>query len=393
MLVMAISLMAVVLAFFGLIVSPTMNDAAEAVFREHITRVAADGLDLAKAQELAQRANIQVRYDGPAGTWSTRDWMPSVEEAREADTRFLGHGYYVIPAPDGGSYVFRWMFRRRMITVHNLLLGLLLGIMIAVIITAHLVLRQLLRPLRTLGEGVARLSDGQLDVVLPNPTRDEFGALTGAFNQMVGRVRDMIRARDQLLLDVSHELRSPLTRLRVALELVPDDENRRHMQDDLVEMELMIAELLELERLREGRGVSLARHDLVAIVRELSVPLKASAPQIFAQVDAEKIRTVLRNLLENAQKYATSAEIELTETADAVEIRVRDDGPGIPEGDLGSLFEPFFRVNRSRSKTPTGYGLGLSICKRIVEAHGGAIAASSDPGRGATFTISLPKQL
>jgi signal transduction histidine kinase len=394
MLTMAISLLAVVAAFFLLIVSPTMNHAAEAVFREHMAWVAQTGIPFEEAKALAERANIQVRYEGPKGSWTTREWMPSVAEARNRQHfRFIGHGYYVVPASDGGTYVFAWMFRRRMVDIHNMLLALMLAIMIGVILVTHLVLHRLLQPLRTLGDGVARLSEGQLDVVLPNPTRDEFGTLTDAFNQMVGRVRDMIRARDQLLLDVSHELRSPITRMRVALELVPDDQNRRHMQNDLAEMELMIAELLELERLREGRGMSLARHDFVAIAREFAVPVTSSAPEIFAELDAEKMRTVIRNLLENAQKYASSASIDITTTEDMVVLRVRDNGPGIPPDDLASLFEPFFRVNRSRSKTPAGYGLGLSICKRIVEAHGGTIAAANNPGRGAIFTISLPRSL
>jgi signal transduction histidine kinase len=393
MFAMAISLLGLVVAFFALIVSPAMNEAAEALFREHVTQVAASGLDRAAARRLSEDASIQVRYDGPAGTWATRDWMPSAAEARTSPDRFLGHGFYVVPASDGGSYVFGWMFRRRIIDVHNKLLALLLAIMVAVIVMTHLVLRRLLRPLRALGDGVARLSEGQLDVVLPNPTRDEFGTLTEGFNQMVGRVRDMIRARDQLLLDVSHELRSPLTRLRVALELLPDDQNRLHMKNDLAEMELMIAELLELERLRDGRGLTLARHDLVALAREFPVRVTSSAPELFVNVDAEKMRTVIRNLLENAQKYASSAEIDLTSTDDTVVLRVRDDGPGIPESDLASLFEPFFRVNRSRSKTPAGYGLGLSICKRIVEAHGGTIAAANNAAAGATFTISLPKSV
>jgi signal transduction histidine kinase len=392
MVLMAISLMGVVLAFFGLIVSPIMDHAAQTVFREHIERVAADGLDLPGARRLSERTDIQVRYEGPRGAWTTRDWMPSPAEARNDGRRFLGHGYYVVPARDGGTYVFGWMFRRSMINVHNMLLALLLGIMIAVIITAHLVLRRLLRPLRTLGDGVARLSDGQLDVVLANPTRDEFGALTDAFNAMVGRVRAMIRARDQLLLDVSHELRSPITRMRVAVELLPeDDQNRRRMQHDLGEMELMIAELLELERLREGRGMKLVRHDLVAIAREFGVPVSGS--EAFVEIDVEKMRTVIRNLVENAQKYASSATIDITATDGVVVLHVRDDGPGIPPEDLPNLFDPFFRVNRSRSKTTPGYGLGLSICKRIVEAHGGTIAAENNVGRGATFSVSLPRAL
>jgi signal transduction histidine kinase len=390
MLIMAISLLGVVVAFFVMIVSPTMNRAAAALFREHIDRVAANRPSLAEAQRLAERANIHVRYEGPAGSWATRDWMPTASEVAETN-RFLGHGYYVVRAPDGGTYVFAWVFRRHMVTVHNLLLALTLGIMIAVIVTSYFVLRRLLRPLRTLGDGVARLSDGQLDVVLPNPTRDEFGALTDAFNRMVGRVRDMIRARDQLLVDVSHELRSPITRMRVALELVPDDQNRALMKNDLAEMELMIAELLELERLREGRGVQLARHDLVAIAREFPVRVTSSAQEIFVDIDAERMHTVIRNLLDNAQKYASHAEIDLSATGDRVVLRVRDDGPGIPADDLPNLFDPFFRVNRARSKTPSGYGLGLSICKRIVEAHGGTITVANNPDRGATFTVTLAR--
>jgi signal transduction histidine kinase len=143
--------------------------------------------------------------------------------------------------------------------------------------------------------------------------------------------------------------------------------------------------------LREGRGVKLARHDLVAIAREFDVPVTSSAPQIFADIDAERMRTVIRNLLENAKKYATHATIDITTTQDAVILRVRDDGSGIPQDDLANLFEPFFRVDRSRTKSTAGYGLGLSICKRIIEAHGGTITASNNADRGATFTITVPR--
>ena len=126
----------------------------------------------------------------------------------------------------------------RMYEAHVALLVVLLLVMAAVVLTGHAVLKRLLRPLRALSDGVARLSAGELDVVLPNCTRDEFGRLTDAFNQMVGRVREMIGARDQLLLDVSHELRSPVTRMKVALELLPDGEHRTRMAADVAEMEL-----------------------------------------------------------------------------------------------------------------------------------------------------------
>jgi signal transduction histidine kinase len=248
------------------------------------------------------------------------------------------------------------------------------------------------------------LSTGDLNVAVPVVTRDEFGALTDTFNKMVGRVKQMIQARDQLLLDVSHELRSPLTRLKVALALLPDDENRAGMVSDLNEMEAMITELLELERMREGRGLRREHLDIVPVLREAvevynsgppGIRLVAPASEMWLDIDREKIRIVLRNLLENARKFSLpdSQPIDITVEEDegAILVRVRDDGPGIPESDLPNLFEPFYRVDRSRSRKTGGYGLGLSICKRIMEAHGGSISVANNPGRGASFVMTFQK--
>src|SRR5262249_53297431 len=243
-----------------------------------------------------------------------------------------------------------------------------------------------------------------LDVVVPKRSNDEFGALTEAFNRMVGRIKDMLRARDQLLLDVSHELRSPLTRLKVAAELDRDPETKNRMAADLAEMDIMIGELLELERLRDGAGIRTTRQNLVLILDDVAknfhdrppgVKVAAPTAEILADVDSDRIRTVFRNLLENAVKYSLpdsrAVEVSAARNGAHVEIRIRDDGPGIPEGDMPNLFEPFFRVDRSRSKKTGGYGLGLSISKRIVEAHGGTIAVENNSTRGASFVVTLPK--
>ena len=240
-------------------------------------------------------------------------------------------------------------------------------------------------------------------MTVPRTTTDEFGVLTDAFNQMAARVREMITARDRLLIDVSHELRSPLTRMKVALELMPDDTQRARLSSEVAEMERMIAGLLELERLRAGRGVTLARQDIVPIIREVvatfedrppGVQLTDGVRDIVADIDADQLRTVMRNLLENAVKYSLPDSRAIRVTAskvgeDAV-VRVADDGAGIPSEDTERVFEPFFRVDRSRSKESGGYGLGLSICKRVLEAHGGSIALEGGNGRGATFVLRFP---
>jgi len=316
----------------------------------------------------------------------------------------MARGQRLTTWANGGTYLFAWKLAERMRTAHLVVPGVVLLLIATVVFTAHGVLKRLLLPLRWLGDGVARVSEGQLDVVVPKRCADEFGALTDAFNTMVDRIKDMIRARDQLLLDVSHELRSPVTRLKVALELLPDPNTKARMAADVAEMEIMIAELLELERLRDGRSLSMTRQDIVSLLEEIArnyddrppgVRLVSTKPEILADIDRDRMRTAIRNLLENAVKYSLPdsgrVHVAATENGHGVVIRISDDGPGIPEGDISSLFEPFFRVDRSRSKKTGGYGLGLSIAKRIIETHGGTIAAENNADRGASFIVTLPK--
>ena len=220
---------------------------------------------------------------------------------------------------------------------------------------------------------------------------------------MAARVKEMVQARDRLLVDVSHELRSPLTRMKVALALLPDSSKKAQAEADVAEMEALTTGLLELERLRDGRVLRVATVDLVALLHDAAAPyggtapgvlVSAAAPAMPLELDADGIRTVLRNLLENAVKYALPdsrpIRVLASATADAATVVVEDDGPGIPDEDLARIFEPFFRVDPSRSRKTGGYGLGLSICKRIVEAHGGVIEALPVAPRGARFVITLP---
>jgi signal transduction histidine kinase len=409
MLVMAFCIIGLVVGFFLHVINPMVGASVDRMLGDYARRIAAEPLDLAEARRLSSRLHVQIRYAGPQGDWTTDQSLPSIAEAQKElpGSPWLrpawGHGRYLVAAPDGGRYLFAWEFRRRLRAAHDRLLFLLLASMIAVFVAAWLVLRRALRPLRALQEGVARLSAGDLEVALENRTRDEFGALTDAFNAMAARVKEMVRARDQLLLDVSHELRSPLTRLKVALALLPDSARKAQAEADAAEMEAMTAELLERERLRDGRALRARRHDLVDLLREAArahesgapgVRVSATPPEIPLDLDVDGVRTVLRNLLDNAVKHslADSRPIEISAAREdgALVVRVSDDGAGIPEADLQSVFEPFFRVDRSRSRKTGGYGLGLSICKRIVEAHGGRIVAANNPGRGARFTLTLP---
>jgi signal transduction histidine kinase len=403
MIIMAVTLLLIVGFFFVFVVFPGATAEAGRAFEQYSEGIAATSPDLQTAKALSHRLKVHIRYEGPRGSWATSNYLPGIAEVREGKIDApIGHNYYLEPSPDGGSYLFAWDFSEHVRALHAKLLWLLLFLVTGVVCTAYLFQKRLLRPVRLLDDGVERLSKGDLNVAVPVLTRDEFGVLTDAFNKMVGRVRQMVQGRDQLLLDVSHELRSPLTRLKVALALLPDDENRSGMAGDLNEMEAMIAELLEMERLRDGRGIRRATHDIVSVLGEVAEDYRKGPPgirivspshEVWLDIDKDKIKTVLRNLFENAVKFALpdsrAIEIALEQDADEVTLRISDDGPGIPQADISNLFEPFFRVDRSRSKKTGGYGLGLSICKRIMEAHGGSITVTNNPGRGASFVLSF----
>ena len=304
MLAMTVTLLGIVVVFFLLYLGPVLNGSIDGVVHEYMHTVAAARPTYERAREMATRSGVQTRYEGPNGTWSTADDVPSA-----ADVKRRGHGainrrhYLVMPVPDGGSYVFAWRIPERMYTAHLVVPVVVLVAVAAVVFAAHGVLKRLLLPVRLLGDGVARLSDGQLDVIVPTRSTDEFGKLTDAFNRMVGRIKDMIRTREQLLVDVSHELRSPLSRLKVAVQFVGEPDIKTRMATDLAAMDIMIGELLELERLRDGAGIKASRENVVALLDEVvegfhdrspGVCFSPAESEIPVNADPERIRTARR---------------------------------------------------------------------------------------------------
>ena len=404
MLGMIVILVLMVTGFFALVVFPSTLSTSERAVKQYAQVLAASSPNLESARNIRRQINLDIRYEGPGASWTTSDTLPTIEQVRKGKaSASFGHRYHLEPAPNGGTYLFVWNIREQMHAAHVKLLWMLLFLIVGVVLVAYGFQKRLLRPVQSLNDGVARMSAGQLDIILPVFTQDELGVLTVAFNQMVRRVKEMIQARDQLLLDVSHELRSPLTRMKVALALLPEDDNKAGLDSDLNEMERMIAELLELERLRNPHGMHRHSQDLVPILHQVAQMFEKRSPgvrvattpkPIIANVDSEKIRGLLRNLLDNAFKYSLPdslpVDVSAVENHQAVIIRVKDDGQGIPEAQIANIFEPFFRIDPSRSKKTGGYGLGLSICKRIAEAHGGTIQVENNPGRGASFILTLP---
>jgi signal transduction histidine kinase len=281
----------------------------------------------------------------------------------------------------------------------------LLALLSFILLLSYLLLRWwLLRPLEALSTAVGEISRGNFNHQVPHSGGNELGRLAIAFNGMARRIREMIASKEQLLIDVSHELRSPLTRARVALEFLGDSEPKRQIAEEIKEVDKMVHELLEEARLESGQvGLDLHPTDFDELIRDTVTKYETSNHPIRYQpssrqcrlvVDGDRMRIVLRNIIENSLKYSPKGdpiEIRLDETDSGATIAVQDHGVGIPPEDVLRVFEPFYRVDKSRTRSTGGFGLGLSLCKKIVTAHGGTINLQSELGRGTLVTISLPK--
>jgi signal transduction histidine kinase len=192
--------------------------------------------------------------------------------------------------------------------------------------------------------------------------------------------------------------------MRIALEMVPDSPARRSVIEDIEETEKMIGELLETERLDSPHGgLEKSRVDLSALVRECiagvtdrgpGIDLKGADRPVYADVDPERMRILVGNILSNAIKYSdpkgAPVRVVLDAADGAIVISFHDHGIGIAGDDLAYVFEPFYRADRSRSRDTGGYGIGLSLAKRIAEAHGGSIELSSTVGEGTSVLVSVP---
>jgi two-component system, OmpR family, sensor kinase len=296
-----------------------------------------------------------------------------------------------------------------------------LGIALLVVslgIAAALLGRSIARPLARLAATAQALGRGELQARTGLSRRDELGAVASAFDEMAARLEQLVLAQTELHANVAHELRTPLARIRLALELAESGdaavarESLGEIAEDLSELEALVDDILASARMELARGsvnagappLRLAPLEIGQVVsgaadrlrhrhpgRRIDVQLERDLPGL--QGDPGLLRRALDNLVDNARKYSPpGSTIRLCAARQGAEIVVEviDSGEGIPAEDLARLFTPFFRGDKSRTRATGGVGLGLSLARRIVEAHGGTLSARSVPGLGTAMTVTLP---
>jgi signal transduction histidine kinase len=276
-------------------------------------------------------------------------------------------------------------------------LPLLLALLVVTAV-ALLAVRRAARPFDGFAAAAERLG---VDVGAPPMSEDgprEVRRAASAFNLMQKRIRRFVEDRTQMLAAISHDLRTPITRLRLRAEFVEDDEQRAKMLSDLEEMEQMIAATLAFARddaAREPR----ARVDVATLVQGLVDDMAASGVEasyqgpdtLVVHARPAALKRALANLVDNAARYGKRARVTLATLEHDVTVLIEDDGPGIPAADRERVFQPFVRLESSRSRDTGGTGLGLAIARAAVRAHGGDICLSDAPGGGLAVTVVLPR--
>jgi signal transduction histidine kinase len=279
---------------------------------------------------------------------------------------------------------------------------LTLGGLLLLTALAYGLVRHLVRPLDDVRAGAQRFGQGLFDHPIPVRRQDELGELATQVNAMAQDIRAMLDAKRELLLAVSHELRSPLTRARLNAELVVGGAAREALLHDLEEMGDLISDLLESERLAQGHRAlqreSCSLNTLVHDVVEerfssagLLLQLEPDLPE--APLDPVRLRLLLRNLIDNALRHggaaATAPQLSTAHVDGRLRLVVRDFGPGIEEAQLSRLGEAFHRPDAARQRSTGGVGLGLYLCRAVARAHGGELRFRN-AGPGLEATLDLP---
>ncbi|HEY2007556.1 MAG TPA: ATP-binding protein [Rhizomicrobium sp.] len=262
---------------------------------------------------------------------------------------------------------------------------------------AALVARRVVRPLSELTRAAAAVASGTSTPHVNEQGPNDVREAATAFNAMASKVTRTLESQRHLLSAVGHDLRTPLTAMRINLEFVEDEELRDGLMRNLDELQVLTEQVLSAAKGASGEPPR--QVDLSALVESLCTDLDELGEPVSWATHApapiscrpNEIKRAVRNLVENAVAYGHKADVRIADTGDGYDVLVEDEGPGIPENDRQRVFEPFVRLESSRNEDTGGTGLGLTLVKAIVEGHGGAVRLENRPGGGLRARMHLPR--
>ena len=318
------------------------------------------------------------------------------------------HFYFLLPEPfsivvqvvleDGTVVVFDVNVPQEPLSRLEAIVPLILLLMLVCFSLSGFLVRMTTSSLDRLARAADAIGRNPEDAPLADSGPSEIHRVIAAFNRMQQRVRDYLVERGRLLTAISHDLKTPITRLRLRAEMLSDGEIRAKMLRDLEEMQTMVGSTLDFFR-TTGSNPQRQPVDIGALIESICEDRRESGQALGVRgaahapyrADPQALRRCLENLIENALRYGGGAEIEVTDSSDRLHIAVIDRGPGIPESELERVFEPFYRLDGSRNMDSGGTGLGLSIARNTARWHGGDVTLSNAPGGGLVAALVLPR--
>ncbi|WP_372985623.1 ATP-binding protein [Marinobacter sp.] len=267
---------------------------------------------------------------------------------------------------------------------------------VLLILTVLLAIRRILQPVNELSQAAHAFGRGE-KVRIPECGPEDIREVTRAFNQMQLQVGRAQEDRERLLAALAHDLRTPITSMRLRVEMLPEGEDRDRLLDSLQEMQHLAEATLDF--IRGSTTEQHRRYDLATLLESLCDDLREmglavdceDSPRCVLQGQPEAVKRALRNLIENAVNYGQKAEVKLDASEKEAIITITDQGPGIPEAERDRVFQPFYRLEQSRSRDTGGAGLGLAIARTLIRGMGGEIQLDTGPeGKGLRVSVMLP---
>ena len=317
--------------------------------------------------------------------------LPFIVESRPED-----ESYRILLGLKDGVIEAVVPFNRFRIGNTSLVAYWMLGSSALLLAIAILFLRNQMRPIRRLAEAAERFGKGQQVSDYRPAGASEVRQAGRAFVEMAERIRRQIRQRTEMLAGVSHDLRTPLTRMKLQLAMLPARPEGADLKADVAEMERMVEGYLAFARGADGEAAQLV--DIAQLLAEATQAAKreGAAIEVNAPADLEiwlkpqAVRRCLANLIDNARRYAKHTKVSVSREPHALLIAVEDDGPGIPKAEREAVFRPFYRLEHSRNKDTGGVGLGLAIARDAIRSHGGDVTLQDAVGGGLRVVVRLP---
>lgn len=392
------------------------SDTIRPYFSKYLTSLQAEvGFppDIAVAKRITDSAPVNIVIEAPTYSWSSNNdfidkgylnvkLQEMGEEGLLSEVGFY-KGNFILRTYKPG-YIISFIITEKFNTTPRLNeIAVILIAITLILVLLYWVTHRLFYPVRLIERGVKRIGDGEVTFRLTIERNDEIGSLANSINKMADNIENMLEAKRQLLLAISHELRTPITRSKIALSLMEESDSRNSLAEDMQEMEALIHELLESEKLRENHApLDRQNVNINEIIYQVQGRYFERSPLLLSlddslpnsNIDASRIGLAIKNVIKNALTANRNSDdkvlVTTVQEGNHITITITDSGIGIEKDKIPHLTEPFYRIDAARQRSTGGFGIGLYLIKAIVEAHQGELIIESHINQGTTVTIILP---